>query len=222
MPAAANAVASAFRRAGSRPLAPAVWIALTTLTLLPMPTPAIDGSTALLPPLRTLAAYGAFFLFGWLWRQSHMPFDSWAARCWQRCAAGAGATIVYLWLVIARPVTGAWAHPVACACMAAAMWLLILGILGACVRYGGRPRPWVRSLSDAAYWIYLVHLPITIWTVGALARTNWPALVKFIVVVTVTSVVSAGTYFLWVRSSVIGTLLNGRRRMSLPEEVAPA
>jgi peptidoglycan/LPS O-acetylase OafA/YrhL len=129
---------------------------------------------------------------------------------------------VYLWLVIARPVTGAWAHPVACAFMAAAMWLLILGLLGACVRYGGRPRRWVRNLSDAAYWIYLVHLPITIWTVGALARTNWPAVVKFIVVVTVTSVVSAGTYFLWVRSSVIGTLLNGRRRMSPPEEVAPA
>jgi glucan biosynthesis protein C len=221
-PAATDAAASVLRRAGSRLLAPTVWIAVTTLTLLPMPTPAIDGSTSLLPPLRTLAAYGAFFLFGWLWRRSHMPLDSWAARCWQRFAVGSAATLVYLWVLIARPVTGAWAHPIACALMAAAMWCLVLGILGACVRYGGRPRPWVRSLSDAAYWIYLVHLPITIWTVGALARANWPAIVKFVVVVTVTCVVSAGTYFVWVRSSVIGTLLNGRRRMSPTEEGAPA
>ena len=49
------------------------------------------------------------------------------------------------------------------------MWMLIFGIVGAFVRLLDRPSPIVRYVSDASYWMYIVHLPIVIAVPGLLA-----------------------------------------------------
>jgi glucan biosynthesis protein C len=72
--------------------------------------------------------------------------------------------------------------------------------------------PAARYLADASYWIYLVHLPIVITLAGLLAHTTLPVFVKFIVVFGGTTASCIASYRLFVRSTPIGWLLNGRRR----------
>ena len=72
-------------------------------------------------------------------------------------------------------------------------------------------RPVVRYLSDAAYWMYIVHLPFTLLIPGLLANSGLTALARFAIVLSGTVLVSLVSYHFLVRSTMIGHLLNGRR-----------
>lgn len=90
-------------------------------------------------------------------------------------------------------------------------WLMIWGLTGLGLTLLAKPRAWVRWLSDSAYWVYLIHLPIVAllmivmrnWAIGP-----WP---KFIIIVAVTSAATLATYHWLVRYTFIGRWLNGPR-----------
>jgi glucan biosynthesis protein C len=196
---------------------------VTALTLLPMQGPALETSSALLPPFRILVAYGVFFTFGWLLFRRRDIIESFGTRCTISLLLGAAGAVGYLMVTVGRRVPDpSLAHVVGCAFAGLTMWLLIYGIVGAFVRLLDRPSPIVRYLSDASYWMYMVHLPFTLAVPGLLAPSPLPAMVKFAITVTVTTVATLVSYHYLVRATVIGELLNGRRyRRALPE-VAPA
>jgi glucan biosynthesis protein C len=182
------------------------------LTLLPMDVPGLDTSFSLLPPMRVLVAYGVFFTFGWLLYQRRDVIDRFGARWRSRLAAGVVASVAYLFTGVARPIADPLTlHVVTVALCGLSMWLLIFGIVGAFVSLLDRPRPVVRYVSDAAYWMYLVHFPLAIWIPGLLATAPLSAFVKFAIVLVTTTAVTLTTYHLFVRSTAIGALLNGRR-----------
>jgi glucans biosynthesis protein C len=198
-----------------------LWTTLTTLTLLPMALPGIEGSTLLLPPIRTLVAYGVFFFFGWLLFVGRDSLDALRGSLASHLALGAFGVVAYIYIYdvgkpFANPRT---THVAACAAMALSMWGFVLGITGAFLRLASREHPVVRYLSGAAYWTYLVHLPIVIVVAGALARAPLHAFVKFSLVLIVTTAASLATYHYFVRSTVIGKLLNGIRQ---PGRLKPA
>lgn len=196
----------------SMPAGALAFAAATTLTLLPMRIPALETSAALVPPLRVLAAYAVFFTFGWLLFRRRDLLHSFTPRWKLMLAAGITAAGVYLYLVVeTRFQSAATTHAAAVCAAAVSMWLLAYGILGGFVRYFTTGHPIVRYLSDASYWIYLVHLPLTIWVTGLLAPSPLPAGVKFAVVVGVTALVATAAYHAFVRSTAIGQLLNGKR-----------
>ncbi|RLT99338.1 MAG: hypothetical protein D9N11_14165 [Ketobacter sp.] len=68
-----------------------------------------------------------------------------------------------------------------------------------------------RYLSEASYWVYLIHLPITV-AVPMLIE-HWPIAreIKFSLVLIMTLSLSVLSYHLLVRSTFIGWLLNGKR-----------
>ena len=39
-------------------------------------------------------------------------------------------------------------------------WNLIFGTTGLALRWAHRERPWVRYMTDASSWMYLVHMPL--------------------------------------------------------------
>ena len=90
-------------------------------------------------------------------------------------------------------------------------WYMIWGMTGLGLTVLAKPRAVVRWLSDSAYWVYLVHLPIVAllmillkgWAVGP-----W---VKFLAIVAVTSIVTLVSYQYVVRYTFIGRWLNGPR-----------
>ena len=51
-------------------------------------------------------------------------------------------------------------------------WSLTLGLIGLALQVCTRPRPWVRYLADASYWLYLAHAPLLVAVQVAVAE--WP------------------------------------------------
>ena len=103
--------------------------------------------------------------------------------------------------------------------------LLSLALLGTFeVIMAGSNSRWQRWLADSSYWIYIMHLPVvaflTFWLAHAsrsnflLTYTgfNWTAEGKFLVASCLTIVIGFLTYRYFVRYSLIGTLLNGKRQ----------
>jgi glucans biosynthesis protein C len=186
--------------------------AVTAATLLPMTKPALDTSTLLLPPARILIAYGVFFAFGLMLYRRRDVIEPFGAGWRLPMAVGAVASIAYLVTTVGQPFSNPTTlHVVGCALGGLSIWMLIFGIVGAFVSYLDRPSAVVRYFADAAYWMYLVHLPFTIWIPGLLATSPLPALVKFTIVLGATTLVTTVSYHYLVRSTAIGVLLNGRR-----------
>ena len=69
----------------------------------------------------------------------------------------------------------------------------------------------LRYISDASYWVYIIHLPLTHFIPGLFHQSSMNVFIKF----TITSIIVTGicftTYHYLVRSTFIGEFLNGRR-----------
>ena len=91
------------------------------------------------------------------------------------------------------------------------MWQAIWGFIGLFAKLTSKEIPGVRYFVDASYWIYLIHLPFTIWIPGYLANRDWGSFVKFGLTLTATTVIGLITYDLLVRSTAIGKLLSGQK-----------
>lgn len=92
-----------------------------------------------------------------------------------------------------------------------ALWCWVLGLTGAAVAWLSAPSPRWRYLSDASYWMYLIHIPI-VWALQTW-MLRWPVhwAIKFVLVVSIAGVVLIASYHYLVRSTFIGKFLNGRK-----------
>lgn len=187
--------------------------AITILTLLPMQGPGLETSASLLPLPRVLVAYAVFFAFGWgVYRQREALIPVFGRR-WRRFAiAAVPSTLGYIAvLIVQRRMDPQTFHLAGVTLAGLALWLLIFAIVGLFVRFLEKPLPLVRYLSDASYWMYLTHLTVISWTAGLLMRSPAPVVVKFSIVLAVTTAVTLATYRWFVRPTALGVLLNGRR-----------
>ena len=69
----------------------------------------------------------------------------------------------------------------------------------------------MRYVSDASYWIYIMHLPLVFLLQAALITLPWHWRIKFMVIMAVALPVLFASYHVMVRRTVIGKVLNGRR-----------
>lgn len=90
-------------------------------------------------------------------------------------------------------------------------WVAILALIGLFRAFFSTYRPWVRWLSDASYWLYLMHLPLVFVFQGLVTPWPLPFYVKASLVFLFTLVPLLVTYQFGVRYTPIGTLLNGKR-----------
>jgi len=91
------------------------------------------------------------------------------------------------------------------------VWLFIFGITGLFIRYGSKHSALMRYISDASYWVYLIHLPLTAFLPSLLFDWNVSAIIKFLTVLAFTTLICFSTYHFFVRASFIGKFLNGRK-----------
>lgn len=196
------------RRLVASPLA-LVW--LVPLTLLPQVfmglfTPAFgpDTSTSLLPQPHLLAYYGLFFAHGALLFLCGDD-DGRVGRRWGLALAAA--------ILLCFPAgLATMGSPLATALpQVLYAWLMCFAAIGLFRRLvPGESGTW-RYLSDSAYWLYLVHMPLLIVLQRAIAPWDLPGTVKFLLACGAATVILLASYQLVVRHTPLGTLLNGPR-----------
>ena len=188
---------------------------VTALTLIPMGAWELETDGSLLPPLRLLAAYGIFFVFGWLEHGRGGSFGHLRDRCLARVFGGFFFHSLHLAVIVphvgAAPAEAALAHRTGMVLLAVSMWLFVLGFLGLFRRWLDAASPGWRYFSDASYWMYLVHLPLTVALPPLLSGWEAPGLIKFALALGAAFAITLVTYHYGVRSTWVGKRLNGRR-----------
>jgi glucan biosynthesis protein C len=97
-------------------------------------------------------------------------------------------------------------------CYAVMMWTLIALSIGFANKLIKGSNKVVRYLADASYWLYLIHLPIVIWLQIAFAELPLHWSLKLVMVSGMTILLSILLYDIFVRSTLIGAVLNGSRK----------
>ena len=178
---------------------------LTFLLLLLMNRKWVATSTSFIPDWRTFVFYAYFYLFGWLLYTSRQPLGQLKRFDWL-------FTLMGLALLTYRFNFGSdLPLELNMAINALTVWLFAFGITGLFIRYGSSHSHTMRYVSDASYWFYLIHLPLTAVLPGFLAGWGSGPITKFIVVLTLTTLLCWVSYHYLVRNTFIGKFLNGRR-----------
>ncbi len=112
-------------------------------------------------------------------------------------------------ITIALPPAGRAAVALDSALLA---WLMVFGLLGLFLRVFNKPSPTVRYISDASYYIYLVHMPLVAVVQIILYPVDCPPPLKFFTSLALPTILSLATYHHLVRGSWLGELLNGHRQ----------
>jgi hypothetical protein len=168
------------------------------------------------PHVPVLLLYGGFFVVGWMLHRNASLLESFARLSFARCLLAGIALAAVLKLVWFQTQPG---HPqfvlihVAYAfSYAVVMWSLVFLTIGIFQKLGREPHRMVRYIADSSYWLYLLHLPVVVWLQVAVAELPLHWSIKLTGVSVLTVLIGLLTYDLFVRSTFIGQVLNGRRR----------
>lgn len=176
-----------------------------------IPTP----DMTLIPNPAACVAYGLAFLGGWaLHRQPELLAA--LPRRWplNLVIAVAASGICFHQLGLMPPPAPAgddaatWLYAFA---YVTAGWAWSLALIGLALRFLDGHSPVRRYLADASYWIYIVHLPLTMAAQVLASRYQAPWWIEYPLVLATVLAACLLSYQLLVRHSWIGGWLNGRR-----------
>lgn len=171
---------------------------------------------SLIPHIPVALLYGGFFLFGWLLHRQADLIVQFSHLTW-------GKALLAMASIIAVTILSSYESDLTHSqytllkagfklSYAVMMWSLIVFTIGVCKKLLTRPNKLFRYLADASYWLYLIHLPIVIWLQIAFAELPLHWAIKLISISVITITVSIVLYDVFVRSTFIGSILNGKRR----------
>ncbi len=179
------------------------------------PQGVVVPSGAFVPPLAEWVHNGLFFMVGWaLWHHQQALLALYARRWAAFALAGLPLFLATGALVEAQRAghLPGWNLPLWIAYVYnGASWLWSFAFIGLFLRYLQRPHAVLGYLADSAYWVYLVHLPLTIGFGALLYGAPLPALAKMALNIAATTAVCVASYHLFVRYTAIGSLLNDKR-----------
>ncbi len=214
-PRVASAVGQVLGRLGGAPWGVAVLAAPLALVGAMYPQGVVVPSGSFLPPLAEWLHNGLFFVFGWaLWHHQQALFALYTRR-WAAFALAGVPLFMGTGLLVEAQRRGqlsGWNLPLCIAYVYNSLaWLWSFAFIGLFLRYLHRPHAFLGYLADSSYWVYLLHLPLTIGFGALLYGAPLPALVKMLLNIVATTAVCLASYHLCVRYTAIGQLLNGKR-----------
>jgi hypothetical protein len=190
--------------------------ALLTLSSVPHSPP-----SKLFPQLWSFGFFGLFFLLGCVIRYRAELLDEIAQYAGIIWMVGVTSCISFYYLLpeplsteeaISQLKTGvsfSWHYSGLVLLEAIAAVYLSLALLLLARRYLSQPSRVMKYFMDAAYWIYIVHIPLLFWFQFLIIDSSMNIGFKFILSSGVVLLICALSYNLLVRHTFIGKLLNG-------------
>ena len=179
------------------------------------------------PPPSVIVYYLGCYAVGWMIFTSKVDLETLRERTWTLLAVGCLCVAlrsfaheatkgmehgpVDLLNVWELPPALFWWGGVRVLAFTYGMVALARGVTGLFLRFASSGAPGWRYLSDASYWVYLLHLPLAVFIPALLVSWRAPGLLKFCVATALVAVVCLATYDALVRATFVGHFLNGRR-----------
>ena len=209
-------------------------ISMAVSLLMVEPIYGADNPMGIIPNPVVIIYYACFFLFGvFFYRRGFAVRRWWVVALLPAAAAFyAGFQLLEQYLAPfegaihmgergagldpreAIPEAFMFKHPLTLASAlieAVCAWLMCFGLMGLFRWVASRESFTVRYLSDASYWMYLVHLPLVMVAQYLALYLPIHYHFKFLIVCVGVSAVLVATYQLGVRYTFIGRALNGPR-----------
>ena len=187
----------------------------TAATLWPFPGGQVhEGFVYFEPHPPSLIYYGSFFVFGCLFHRYRSMLQALTRKVGLWAALAALMFPISIWASHqdhGAHGTSLALHLGAVLTNAPCTWALIYLMLGSALRFFDRPSPWIVYLSQSAYWVYLVHLPLVFLAGWWLLPFDLPAALKFALVCAFTALVAFLSFHYLVQKTWISGFLHGRR-----------
>lgn len=181
-----------------------------------LPTP-----QSLLPSVPAVLVFGLSFAVGWLLhRQTHLLLQ--LRDRWVVYSLGAIVFAVACYLIVGptpqwSPHLDGWKLHIYAVTYLLATWCASFALMGVALRFLSKASPARRYVADSSYWLYLMHPVPIVFFVLFLRPLDWHWSVKFAITLTASVLLLLLTYHAFVRFTLIGATLNGRRH---PRRVA--
>lgn len=181
----------------------AMLLALLIATMM-VPAYVVYGSDA--TSLAMQFALLGFFLLGWLLYLHRDLLALLQTRSWRSIAAALAVAPFAVWSTHERLINPDDAQlaigvlaGISNSLLAAFMTFGLLGIYQA--RFN-TPSLLGRYVSDASYWIFLIHFPLLIAVAGAVSVTPFPAMIKYLLTLAIVVPIVLSTYHFIVRKRI--------------------
>ena len=191
----------------------AVYLALAAAAAM-TPAYVMHGSDATTLPMQ-LALLG-FFLLGWLLYRNADLLPALRQGTWQSFAISAAALPLAVWSTregLMQPddltATVGLVAGLSNGVLAAGM---TFGLLGVYQSQFNSPSAIGRYVSDASYWVFLIHFPLVIAVGGLVAVTDYPPFVKYLLTLLIAVPIVVASYHYGVRSTRFGRTLQAKRK----------
>jgi ABC-type multidrug transport system ATPase subunit/peptidoglycan/LPS O-acetylase OafA/YrhL len=176
-----------------------------------IPTP----DQSLIPNLTATVAFTTAFAFGWLAHRVPALLASWQRQWMIHFAVAVTATIGCLAIGGVMPdfasAPATRETTIYAALYALGSWSWTFAIIGAALRFCSSDSPSRRYISDASYWIYIMHFPIVALLQTAVMTLPLHWSIKFTIILGGTLSLLFAAYHVGVRRTFIGEVLNGTR-----------
>jgi peptidoglycan/LPS O-acetylase OafA/YrhL len=173
-----------------------VWIGEPSLTT--------NNKWSIDPPIFT--TYFLFFLTGWVIFKTQSLEKLKGSPIWQLSVA---TILFFVFILVPWPDSNIGLH--AREFLSALFGtLFIFGFIALFMTFYNNYSRKLSYMMDAAYWVYIIHLPIVAFLPGLMAGLAVPVFLKFLITLTVTVAFCFVNYHIMVRSTFIGMFLNGK------------
>jgi glucan biosynthesis protein C len=197
-----------------RPLARILFFSgFTFLILIILGTSMVEASISFIPDVNTLVYFFLFYIAGWVLFKSKHFLDTLMQYDWI-CIILAVVLVITQGVVIQYSGMGLAPNSnsaILISFSSVIVWSFTFGLTGLFIRYGSNYSRSMRYISDASYWVYLIHLPITAIIPAFIWKLPFPAVIKFLIVFLITTFICFVSYHYLVRDTFIGKFLNGRK-----------
>jgi peptidoglycan/LPS O-acetylase OafA/YrhL len=173
-----------------------------------------EGFLFLKPHVPSLIYYGSFFIFGYVfhhYRPILKTFDRYLAWFVPLSLILFAASILATRLEFAQAQVTPGVHAIAVLTNGLCTWAMIYMLMGVFLRFFDFQSPWILYLSNASYWVYLIHLPIIAFAAWLVLPYDVHAFIKFPFVVAFTTVMCFLSFHYLVQKTWVSLLLNGMK-----------